>query len=47
MSRLLPYSALALAALCVALVAGTAIGESNLAPNVVYHVPAHHLWQAG
>ena len=47
MSRLLPYSVLALAALCAALLAGTAIGESDLAPSVVYQVLANHLWQAG
>ncbi|MGE8323745.1 MAG: iron chelate uptake ABC transporter family permease subunit, partial [Pseudomonas sp.] len=45
--RLLSCIAVALAALLMALLAGTAIGESNLSPSVVGQVLANHLWQAG
>ena len=47
MMRLLPCIAVALAALLAALLAGTAIGETNLSPGVVGQVLANHLWQAG
>lgn len=47
MIRLLPCIAVALAALLAALLAGTAIGETNLSPSVVGQVLANHLWQAG
>ena len=47
MMKALPYSALALLALLAAVLAGTAIGETNLSPQVVYQVLANHLWQAG
>lgn len=47
MIRLLPCIAVALAALLAALLAGTAIGETNLSPRVVGQVLANHLWQAG
>ena len=47
MIRLLPCIAIALAALLAALLAGTAIGETNLSPSVVGQVLANHLWQAG
>ncbi|MCP6133899.1 iron chelate uptake ABC transporter family permease subunit, partial [Klebsiella pneumoniae] len=47
MTHLLPTCTLALLALLAALLAGTAIGESHLAPDVVYQVLANHLWQAG
>lgn len=46
MIRLLPCIAVALAALLAALLAGTAIGETNLSPSVVGQVLANHLWQA-
>ena len=47
MSRLLPCIAVALAALLTGLLAGTAIGETNLSPSVVGQVLANQLWQAG
>ncbi|WP_449432222.1 FecCD family ABC transporter permease [Pseudomonas putida] len=37
----------ALAALFAALLGGTAIGETNLAPSAVFEVLANQLWQAG
>ncbi|MDF3928054.1 FecCD family ABC transporter permease [Pseudomonas putida] len=46
MNRLLPCIAVALAALLAALLAGTAIGETNLSPSVVGQVLANYLWQA-
>ncbi|MBA1200245.1 iron ABC transporter permease [Pseudomonas capeferrum] len=47
MTRLLPYSAAALVALLLALLAGIAIGETQLSPSVVYQVLANRLWDAG
>ena len=45
--RLLPSGVLALLALAAALLAGISIGETSVAPRVVYQVLANHLWQAG
>lgn len=47
MSRVLPYSVLALAALLAALLAGIAIGETEVSPRVVFQVLANQLWNAG
>lgn len=46
-SRLSACIGLAVAALLAALLAGTAIGETGLAPRVVGQVLANQLWQAG
>ncbi|NIF15496.1 iron ABC transporter permease [Pantoea sp. Cy-639] len=47
MSRPLLLVALALLALCLALLAGIAIGETRLSVEVIWQVLANHLWQAG
>ncbi|BCJ07634.1 iron ABC transporter permease [Pseudomonas sp. BW16M2] len=47
MSRLLPISAFALFALCLAMLAGIAIGETRISAEVVWQVLANQLWQAG
>ncbi|MEE1890934.1 FecCD family ABC transporter permease [Pseudomonas carassii] len=47
MSRLLPISAFALFALCLAMLAGVAIGETRISAEVVWQVLANQLWQAG
>ncbi|MCE0917893.1 FecCD family ABC transporter permease [Pseudomonas sp. NMI760_13] len=47
MSRLLPISAFALLALCLAMLAGIAIGETRISAEVVWQVLANQLWQAG
>ncbi|MHC6225215.1 FecCD family ABC transporter permease [Pseudomonas sp. X10] len=47
MIRLLSLGALALAALMAALLAGIAIGETNLSSKVIYQVLANQLWHAG
>ncbi|WP_312936988.1 iron chelate uptake ABC transporter family permease subunit [Pseudomonas sp.] len=45
--RVLPACALAVLALMAALLAGISIGETAVAPQVVFQVLANHLWQAG
>lgn len=47
MNRLLPISAFALLALCLAMLAGIAIGETRISAEVVWQVLANQLWQAG
>ncbi|MDH1101167.1 iron ABC transporter permease [Pseudomonas mosselii] len=47
MSRLLPIGAFALPALCLAMLAGIAIGETRISAEVVWQVLANQLWQAG
>lgn len=47
MSRLLPLSIAALAALLLAMLAGIAIGETRLGIELVWQVLANQLWQAG
>ncbi|MBC3458393.1 iron ABC transporter permease [Pseudomonas mosselii] len=47
MNRLLPISAFALFALCLAMLAGIAIGETRISAEVVWQVLANQLWQAG
>lgn len=47
MSRLLPIGAFALLALCLAMLAGIAIGETRISAEVVWQVLANQLWQAG
>lgn len=47
MSRLLLTSAVALLALCLALLAGIAIGESPVSMKLVWQVLANQVWQAG
>ncbi|MBI6898570.1 iron ABC transporter permease [Pseudomonas putida] len=47
MNRLLPIGAFALFALCLAMLAGIAIGETRISTEVVWQVLANQLWQAG
>lgn len=47
MNRLLPISAFALFALCLAMLAGIAIGETRISAEVIWQVLANQLWQAG
>ncbi|MDH1628908.1 FecCD family ABC transporter permease [Pseudomonas mosselii] len=47
MNRLLPIGAFALLALCLAMLAGIAIGETRISAEVVWQVLANQLWQAG
>jgi len=47
MNRLLPIGAFALFALCLAMLAGIAIGETRISAEVVWQVLANQLWQSG
>lgn len=47
MSRLLPISLFALLALCLAMLAGIAIGETRVGAEAIWQVLANQLWQAG
>ncbi|MCU7241211.1 FecCD family ABC transporter permease [Pseudomonas peradeniyensis] len=47
MNRLLPIGAFALFSLCLAMLAGIAIGETRISAEVVWQVLANQLWQAG